>query len=118
MLCLEASLGADQAYLGNRHRHTQFLRLAFVCFDSCCNKKCLIEGFSWGHRLASSCSFFLKKYLTADKLLIASLLLKTGGISGVTSKTKFHISKKAKLVTTASSPIIGSIAGVCFAIEV
>ena len=47
MLSLEASQGADQAYLGKSHRYTQFLRLAFVCFDSCCNKKCLIGSFSW-----------------------------------------------------------------------
>ena len=43
---LTVSHGADLAYLGKSHRYTQFLRLAFACFDSCCNKKCLIECFS------------------------------------------------------------------------
>ena len=57
MLSLEASQGADQAYFGKSQRYTQFLRLAFVYFDSCCNK-CLIERFSWGYGLAPSCSFF------------------------------------------------------------
>ena len=57
MISLEASQGADQAYFGKSHRYTQFLRLAFVYFDSCCNK-CLIEPFSWGYGLAPSCSFF------------------------------------------------------------
>ena len=43
MLSLEASHGTDQAYMGKSRGYTQYLRVDFVCFDFCCNKKCLIE---------------------------------------------------------------------------
>ena len=62
MLRFEASQGADQAYLGKSHRYTQFLKLDFVCFDSYCNKKCSIGGFSWGHRPAPFCSFLVVSF--------------------------------------------------------
>ena len=81
--------GSDQAYLGRSHRYTQFLRLVFVCFACCCNKKCLIG--SLGKASFRKVSF-RKSTL---QMIIASLLPETGGISGVTSKTKKLFGKKA-----------------------
>ena len=48
----------------------------------------LIGGFSWGDRLAPSCSFFVEKCLTVANILIAPLLPDTGGISGVINKAR------------------------------
>ena len=45
----------------------------------------LIASFSWGHKIAPSCTFFEENYLTDNNLLIASLLPEVGGISGVKS---------------------------------
>ena len=67
-LSLEASQFAGQSYLlAKIHIYTQFLRLAFVCFDSCCNT-ILTGSFSWVLRLSPSCTFFEEKYLTEDNL--------------------------------------------------
>ena len=49
--------------------------------------QCLLGSFPWGHRLPPYVTSE-QNYLTDNNLLIVSLLLETGGITGVISKRK------------------------------